>query len=344
MTQRVRRHVQAFLRQSNYLPPATRLLVAVSGGQDSLCLLDVLHHLRPRWGWDLGIAHCDHGWRPDSRENARYIQQLAQQYGYPYHLAQAEHLPPQESAARQWRYQALVKIALQYDYKIITTGHTASDRVETFLLNLWRGSGLAGLVALAPERGLTGGLRLVRPLWTVTRSETADYCQVQGLGVWLDGTNDQRDYRRNRVRQELLPYLRQHFNPQVEQQLLQTLEIFTAEQEFWRRWLARVWSQVYDPQVQSLNRRRLAQFPLALQRHVLRFYLQRHLRRAVNFQHIEQGRRLLTQGSGASTAPLPGGQCLRVRGDWLTLSPGLPGSPTPRVPPPPPFAPDLPPG
>ncbi len=340
----VLRQVQRFLRQSQVLPPATRVLVAVSGGQDSLCLLDVLHHLRPRWGWQLGIAHCDHGWRADSRENARYIENMAEHYGYPYHGVTAEHLPPQEAAARQWRYQALVTIAQQYNYKIITTGHTASDRVETFLFNLWRGSGLAGLVSLSPDRALTPGVRLVRPLWRITRAGTAAYCQQQGLSVWQDKTNANWDYRRNRIREELLPYLRQHFNPQVEQQLLQTLEIFTAEQRFWQGWRRAVWPQVYDPERQTLNRQKLAQFPLALQRYILRFFLHQHLQRSVKFQHIEQVRRLLTLGNGASTAPLPGGGQARVNGNWLYLTPASPGLPDSAIPPPPRPAPDSPPG
>lgn len=338
----VLRQVQAFLRQSQVLPPQSRVLVAVSGGQDSLCLLDVLHHLQPRWQWELGVVHCDHGWRTDSHANARYIEHLAKQYGYPYYLAQAQNLPPQEAKARQWRYQALVQIALQNNYKIITTGHTASDRVETFLFNLWRGSGMAGLVALAPRRRLTPAIDLVRPLWPITRTETATYCQTQGLTVWPDGTNQDMNYRRNRIRQELLPYLHEHFNPHVEQHLLQTLEILTAEQQVWQSWLKFIWPQVYHPQHQTLNRKKVIRFPVACQRYIVRFFLHTHLKRAVNFQHIEQTRRLLALASGSSTAPLPGGQRVVVHGDWLTVTPASPVASAPAVHPPPAIAPDSP--
>jgi tRNA(Ile)-lysidine synthase len=337
------RQVQRFLRHSQLLPPHSRILVAVSGGQDSLCLLDVLHRLRPRWHWELGIAHCDHGWRTDSPANARYIQQLARQYGYPYYLAQAQHLPPQEAAARQWRYQALGDMAQQHHYSLIATGHTASDRVETFLFNLWRGSGISGLVALAPRRPLTAQIHLVRPLWDVWRAQTAAYCQAQGLTVWPDSSNSQLHHRRNRIRQELLPYLRTHFNPRIEGQLWQTLEILTAEQQVWQAWVQRVWPQVYDPRQQALQRRQVAQFPLALQRHLLRTFLHTQLQRAVTFPHIEQVRRLLHLPTGSQTAPLPGGWRAEVRGDWLCLSPGSPAPSTPPIPPPPGLAPELPP-
>ncbi|MCS6782599.1 MAG: tRNA lysidine(34) synthetase TilS [Gloeomargarita sp. SKYG98] len=314
------RRVQAFLRQTNYLPAQARVLVAVSGGQDSLCLLDVLHQLRPRWDWVLGVAHCDHGWRPDSADNAHYIAQLAQHYGYPFHVMRAQNLPPQEAAGRQWRYQALVQIAQQHQYTIITTGHTASDRVETFLFNLWRGSGVSGLVALVAARSLTPTIRLVRPLWHITRDETATYCQQQGLCIWPDPTNQTLDYRRNRIRHELIPYLRRHFNPQIERRLLQTLDILTAEQQFWQQWVNHLWPYLYDPQQQALNRRKLARLPLAGQRHVLRTFLQKRLGRAVDFHHIEHIRRLVTAGNRSQSAPLPGGQRVVVQGDVLVMT------------------------
>ncbi|WP_448381170.1 tRNA lysidine(34) synthetase TilS [Gloeomargarita sp.] len=339
MTPPLLRQVQRFLRHSQLLPPHSRLLVAVSGGQDSLCLLDVLHRLRPRWHWELGVAHCDHGWRADSLQNADYVRQLAQQYGYPYYLAQAQHLPQQEAAARQWRYQALVALAQQHHYPLIATGHTASDRVETFLFHLCRGSGISGLVALAPSRPLTPHIRLVRPLWTVRRAETAAYCQQQGLTVWVDASNAALHYRRNRIRQELLPYLQTHFNPRIEAQLLQTLDILTAEQRVWQAWVQRLWPQVYDPTQHKLQRRQVARYPLALQRHLLRVFLQRHVPRAVSFIHIEQVRRLLTMPTGAKTASLPGGWQAEVRGDWLYLSPASPAPASPPTPPPPGFAP-----
>lgn len=316
----LQRRVQRFLRQSHALPAQSRVLVAVSGGQDSLCLLDMLHHLRPRWGWVLGVAHCDHGWRPDSTANAQYVGELAQRYGYPFHLVQATDLPQQEAAARQWRYQALVQIAQQHQYTYIATGHTASDRVETFLFNLWRGSGLSGLVALVPIRPLTPGIQLVRPLWDITREETAAYCQHQGLTIWPDSTNQTLQHRRNRIRHELIPYLRRHFNPQIERQLLQTLDILTAEQQFWQQWVNQVWPQLYDPQRQALNRRKLAQLPLAGQRHILRVFLQKQLGRPVTFYHIEQVRHLATAGHRSQTAPLPGGKRVVVQGDVFVMT------------------------
>ncbi|WP_445175005.1 tRNA lysidine(34) synthetase TilS [Microcoleus sp.] len=136
------------------LPSHQRLLVAVSGGQDSLCLIKLLLDLQPKWGWNLGIAHCDHRWRPDSEASANHVEQLAKNWGISYYLETASDIPKTEAAARQWRYQALTEIAIAHNYPYIVTGHTASDRAETLLYNLIRGSGADGLSALTWTRRL----------------------------------------------------------------------------------------------------------------------------------------------------------------------------------------------
>jgi len=150
------------------LPSNQRLLVAVSGGQDSLCLIKLLLDLQPKWGWQLAIAHCDHRWRSDSQSNANHVENLAKNWGISYYLQTASDIPKTEAAARQWRYQALTEIALAkpaptgatptkriaHNSPYIVTGHTASDRAETLLYNLIRGSGADGLSALTWTRPL----------------------------------------------------------------------------------------------------------------------------------------------------------------------------------------------
>ncbi|MEG4963671.1 MULTISPECIES: tRNA lysidine(34) synthetase TilS [unclassified Microcoleus] len=136
------------------LPSNQRLLVAVSGGQDSLCLIKLLLDLQPKWGWNLAILHCDHRWRSDSEASANHVEQLAKSWGISYYLETASDIPKTEAAARKWRYQALTEIAIAHNYPYIVTGHTASDRAETLLYNLIRGSGADGLSALTWTRPL----------------------------------------------------------------------------------------------------------------------------------------------------------------------------------------------
>jgi tRNA(Ile)-lysidine synthase len=104
-------------------------------------------------------------------------------------------------------------IAQENHYNCIVTGHTASDRAETLLYNLIRGTGADGLQALTWRRLLSSGIVLVRPLLEVTRVQTGQFCQDMHLAVWEDSTNLDLNYARNRIRQDLLPYLQTHFNP-----------------------------------------------------------------------------------------------------------------------------------
>lgn len=317
-------------RQRQLLSKHDRILVAVSGGQDSLCLAKLLLDLRRKWHWQLAIAHCDHGWRPDSTANAEYVAQLAHDWDLPFYLATAGDNSEinSEAKARQWRYQVLTEIALEHDYPIIALGHTQSDRAETLLFNLMRGTGADGLQSLTWQRPLTEKIQLVRPLLEVSRSQTGDFCREAHLSIWEDSTNQDLKYARNRIRQELLPYLAAQFNPQVQQHLAQTAELLRAEVEYLEA-IAHDWLQDCLPQqienVNSnleknrVNRRMLRQAPLAIQRRAIRQWLQMVLPADPNFAQIEKLIQLMGAPNRSQTDPFPGGAIARVEGDWIIL-------------------------
>lgn len=232
------------LKVRSLLPPGQPVLMAISGGQDSLCLGKLLLDLREKWSWQLAIAHCDHRWQGDEG-NAEFVQAIAASWQLPYYLVTAlAPIPPTEAAARTWRYQQLTELAQQQGFSIVVTGHTASDRAETLLYNLFRGSGADGLQALTWQRALAPGIHLSRPLLTVTRRETAEFCRAIGLTAWDDIHNQNLQYARNRIRQELIPYLQTHLNPQVESALAQTAELLQAEVEYLESEAQRVYQQV----------------------------------------------------------------------------------------------------
>ncbi len=311
-----------------------RLLVAVSGGQDSLCLIKLLLDLKSKWAWYLGIAHCDHCWRSDSQANAHHVENLAQSWGISFYLETAKEPINSEAAARDWRYQALSAIAQKHNYQYIVTGHTASDRAETLLYNLVRGTGADGLQALTWQRPLTTGIMIVRPLLEITRPQTQQFCQDFQLPVWEDSTNQDLKYARNRIRQELIPYLRQNFNPQVESALAQTAELLQAEVEYLEKAAQKLREEAMewgighgalgigheeDSVNLRLNRRVLQKAPLALQRRVMRQVLQQVLADAPGFEHIEKLTALITAPNRSQTDPFPGGAIAQVQGDWICL-------------------------
>ena len=315
-------HLHQSLKKRLLLKRGSQILVAVSGGQDSLCLAKLLLDLQPKWGWDLAIAHCDHCWRSDSAANAVFVQNLANQWQISYFKQTAEEVLSSEAAAREWRYQSLMQIAQQHNYGTLVTGHTASDRAETLLYNLMRGSGADGLQALTWTRSLTANLQLVRPLLSVTRAQTAQFCQEMGLAIWEDSTNQSLEFARNRIRLELIPYLQTHFNPQVEQALNQTAELLQAEVEYLEAEASRLLGQAkwgIEGQSYRFNRRPLQTAPIALQRRAIRQFLQQSLPETPNFDQIEKLVTLISAPNRSQTDPFPGGAIAQVEGDWIWL-------------------------
>ncbi|MEH2190278.1 MAG: tRNA lysidine(34) synthetase TilS [Nostoc sp.] len=306
-----------------------RLLIAVSGGQDSLCLMKLLLDLKSKWGWHLGIAHCDHRWRSDSEANANHVENLAKTWGISFYLETANKPVNSEATARDWRYQALSAIAQVNNYQYIVTGHTASDRAETLIYNLIRGTGADGLQALTWRRPLTTEIMLVRPLLEITRIQTEQFCQEFKLPIWEDSTNQDLQYARNRIRQELIPYLRDNFNPKVESALAQTAELLQAEVEYLEKAAQelrdRALGMGYEEDSLTsilplrLNRQVLQKAPLALQRRVMRQVLQQILTDAPSFEHIEKLTALIIAPNRSQTDPFPGGAIAQVEGDWISF-------------------------
>ncbi|TFI51325.1 tRNA lysidine(34) synthetase TilS [Mastigocladus laminosus UU774] len=325
------------------------LLVAVSGGQDSLCLIKLLLDLQQKWEWHLGIAHCDHRWRSDSEANAQHIENLAKNWGISFYLETVETQEREaiqtEAAAREWRYKVLSAIAQQYNYKYVVTGHTASDRAETLIYNLIRGTGADGLQALTWQRPLVNGIMLVRPLLEITRTETGQFCEDFQLPIWEDSTNQDLKYARNRIRQELIPYLCQNFNPKVESALAQTAELLQAEVEYLEKAAQELREEAMSKEGEDavdlstilsvspyqnvpissccvplkLNRHVLQKAPLALQRRVIRQILQQILPISPSFEQIEKLTTLITAPNKSQTDPFPGGATARVEGDWIWI-------------------------
>ncbi|MBE9202374.1 tRNA lysidine(34) synthetase TilS [Synechocystis salina LEGE 06099] len=308
---------------------ASRILVAVSGGQDSLCLLHLLNDLTKQWQWHLAVAHCDHRW-PTDEGIADHVQRLTQGYKLPYFQRDAQDLPQTEAAARHWRYQALTAIAIEEHFPVVVTGHTQSDRAETLLFNLVRGSGSDGLQAMGWSRDLDGPkgdsnpekhsplkTKLIRPLLEISRQETGNFCQQQQLPVWEDVLNEKLTYRRNRIRGELIPYLQKHFNPQVEKNLAQTVELLTAEVAYLEQITREIYQTLSQADQKSLNRRLLSQQPLALQRRIIRQFLQSCQSQDPNFDQIEQVVNLINAPNRSQTSSLPRQGTVRVEGNFL---------------------------
>ncbi len=316
------------------LPQGQSVLLALSGGQDSVAMAGLLAALRSKWGWELAIAHCNHRWNPGEDDAAIQAERLAHSLGLPFFLRVAEEPPRGEAGARHWRYAMLAEIAQTEGFAAVVTGHTASDRAETLLHNLARGSGLDGLTSLGWQRPLRGIVspggasrstpaslepQLVRPLLDFTRMETAEICQALALPVWEDPVNQDLGYARNRMRHKVLPQLVEQINPRAVEHLAQTAELLEADVQYLER-QAQTLRQRAETST-GLNRRMLKDAPLALQRRAVRQFLQQRLPQQPNGGQIEKFVGLLQAPQGSQSDPFPGGAIARVEGDWVRLEP-----------------------
>jgi tRNA(Ile)-lysidine synthase len=312
------------LRKRSLLAKGQSIALAFSAGQDSMCLLQILRDLQPKWGWRVAIAHCNHRWPLDSDANAAHVAQLAQDWGLENYSFIAPRVLKGEAEGRYWRYEVLKELAEAKDFNAILTAHTASDRAETLLYNLLRGSGMDGLQALAWQRPLSEQVRLIRPLLGITRQQTGDFCTQNQLPIWEDGMNSDLTYRRNQIRLDLMPQLRQHFNPKVEATLARTAEILQAETDYLDQAAGQMLAQVTiltipTKMVAALDRLGLQQTHLALQRRVLRLWLQQNLKIQPNFEQVEKVLALVAGNNGDRTDPLIASIIAEVQHPWLCL-------------------------
>lgn len=323
--------VHQTLRDRKLLPSSAKILIAVSGGQDSVCLAQLLLDLQPLWSWDLSIVHCDHRWRSDSADNARHVRSMAQIWELPYHEVVAQLDVSTEQKARNWRYESFTAIANTQNHTHIAVGHTATDRAETLIYNLARGSGAEGMQALGWSRLAHENTRIqvIRPLLAVTRTQTGDFCRDRQLPIWHDTTNDDLTYSRNRIRQQIIPLLQDALNPQADRHLAQTAELLTADVLFLQEQAQILYGQVVENSglgnsglgnYDKLHRHKLSAAPLALQRRVLRLFCKSVLKFNPTFDQIEDLLMLLTAPPRSQSSTFKGGAIGVVMGDYLTWS------------------------
>lgn len=305
-----------------------QLVVGVSGGPDSLALLHVLRRHIP--ADRLVIAHLDHGLRPSSAVEARLVADMAA--GLRFHTERADVAALSrkngqnlEEAGRNARYDFMARIAQKEGAAHIVVGHNREDQVETVLLHVLRGSGLAGLRGMQPASPLPGhaGLWLLRPLLSVARKDIEEYCAENHLTPLMDESNASHSFLRNRIRGELFPLL-ETYNPQIRQRLIEMSEILTAEEEYLSFQSSMEWNRLVVEQGKervTLRRTGWLALPLALRRRLLRLALvavQPDVR-DIGLHAIEMARAVAERSETGSRANMPGGLTVEVSYDRLII-------------------------
>ena len=254
------------------------IVVGVSGGPDSLCLLHCMHTL----GYEVIVAHFDHGLRPESTTDAKKVEDFSSKYDLVFET-ESEDIAAYakenglsiEEAARERRYPFLYKIAEKHQAQAVAVGHNADDQAETVLMHLLRGAGLDGLSGMrmrSYNADWNEQIPLVRPLLQTWREEILAYCEEHELEPLIDSSNTDTVYFRNRLRHELLPDL-ETYNPQIKPQLWRMADTLAGDREVVEQHINTVWDKVLVEDSQdslAFSRPAFLEKNLGVQRRLLR--------------------------------------------------------------------------
>ncbi len=228
--------VEATLNKFNMLEQKDSVLIAVSGGPDSVALVLSLMKFKKKYGLTIAIAHINHMLRgEESLRDEAFVRKLADQLGLPFHLDQIDvktyaktHGLSIEEAGREVRYDFFKRLSKSHGYQKIATGHHKNDNAEQVLMNLLRGSGPKGLSGIPPVRDH----RYVRPLILVSKQQITAFLKNQNQDCMFDSTNKDTSYLRNRIRYELLPHLKSEYNPEITDAINRLSHILHREEEY----------------------------------------------------------------------------------------------------------------
>jgi tRNA(Ile)-lysidine synthase len=310
-----------FIQRHSLISPGETVIIGVSGGADSVCLLHVLAKWQKEPRIRLHVAHLNHQLRGmESEADAKYVSDLADSLSIPITIDRqdvaayrTERNCSIEEAARELRYAFLGRVAREIGANRIAIGHTRDDHVETILMHILRGTGITGLCGLiscspmAYERLVMSSpanqstLLVIRPLLDITREETTNYCREHQLDPRIDSSNHSLSFFRNRLRLQLLPLLRQ-YNPSIDQALLRLADIAREDNAFIEQQAFGLWEAVARQENNAiyLDKKQVVSLPIALQRQLLRVAVAKLAgdTRDIESSHVEAARNLLNKQVG----------------------------------------------
>jgi tRNA(Ile)-lysidine synthase len=323
--------VKETIRRYHMIEPRDHIGVAVSGGIDSIALLDILANLRDEIHIALTVLHLNHGIRgAEAARDQQFVQALSERYALPL-LAKEVDVPGHiketnlsvQEAARELRYRFFEEASQALDLDKVAIGQTADDQAETVLMRLIRGGGTRGLKGIPPVRG-----PYIRPLIEVWREELLQYAQHKGLIFVQDSTNLNKDYLRNRVRSELLPAL-QEYNPSIKQRLLHLAQVMGEDATYLEGLADEVAKGIVarDDEEVSISISSLLPLPSALQARVLQRAFALLSGIILEYPHVKGIIALIEEERGNKEMALPEGYCAMRTYDQLIM--GRKEAPTP---------------
>ncbi|MDD5440199.1 MAG: tRNA lysidine(34) synthetase TilS [Candidatus Omnitrophica bacterium] len=318
--------IRTTIRRFDMLRKNDRVLVCVSGGPDSMCLLHALVYFKKEWSLSLAVAHLDHGIRGRvSYEDLLFVKKTAAESDIPFFSKRIKISKVKgrslEETAREKRYAFFNDVAMRHTYTKIATGHTLSDQAETVLMRIIKGTSIKGLTGIPPTRNEDGRI-FIRPLIETARSEVMAFLRCRKARYRLDRTNEEDIYFRNSVRNKVIPYLRR-YNPQIERSLANLALSLREDRAFLegeKNGLPCLWKVRNNGMVIDLKD--FVIHPQTLQKEIMRDCL---IRAGANikkftYEHWKGIRYLVSRGRNGASIDLPGKIVLAKRQTSLCIA------------------------
>ena len=223
------------INKYNLIQSGDKLVLGVSGGPDSISMLNILNEIKQEWQFEIYVAHINHMIRKEANDDEKYVQQYCEKNNIQcfvkrvnvHEIANIQKIGTEE-AGRNIRYEFFEEVLQKVGANKIAIAHNKNDKIETIVMNLLRGSGLSGLKGIEPIREQ----RIIRPLIECERQEIEQYCEQYKLEPRIDKTNFENDYTRNKIRNIVIPYIKSEFNPNIIETMERLSQVATEESNY----------------------------------------------------------------------------------------------------------------
>ena len=296
--------IQSFSKRHDLWKNGSKIVVGVSGGPDSACLLDVLRKLKEKQNLELRVVHVNYGLRGESSEkDEKFTKNLAENYGLEIDIFKSKKLSIQdsnlESRLRDIRYDFFEKVRRENNFDVIAIAHNKDDQAETLLMRIMRGAGLQGLGSMRPKSG-----KIVRPFLKTSREEILQYIQENNLDYRLDETNKDARFLRNKIRHDLIPYLEEKYNISIKEVLSGAANNIASDYDFINEKAKKICRKICKIKngTVELSARELIKIHPSLQNQVLRqaiLEIKKDLKNIEN-SHIEEILKIVLSKKGKS--------------------------------------------
>nr|QCI06690.1 tRNA Ile-lysidine synthetase [Gayliella sp.] len=260
------------------------ILVSISSGQDSICLIRIIEEIKQILNYELKIQYIyiDHQWKDNSQKQVEHIINYLNCYKNHLYIYQIKTICNNETDARNQRYNIILNHAVQKKHNIIITGHNLTDKIETFIQNLLKGTTIDGATNLITCKYTSNDLILWRPLLNISRTEINWFCRNFQLPIWSDQTNYQYKISRNRIRYELIPYLNNYFSINIEKRINSFLKISNTDNDYIKQTTLKLYLYAHHQNLIAINYQVVQIQHFAIKQRMIQLFCYHHFNQILN--------------------------------------------------------------